>query len=75
MVRSSKRSPRQSARPLARARPHAVDQPDPIEREFLELWLGISRLRERVLGDGTTRSRRRKRKALPSDRKGSGQAA
>lgn len=75
MVRSSKFSPRQSTRPLARALPRAADQPDLIERDFLELWLGISRLRERVLGDGTARTRRRKRKILPRPRKGSGQAA
>jgi len=76
MVRSSKRSSRQSARPIARALLHAVDPPDLIEREFLELWLGISRLRERVLGEGgAKRPPARKRKPSAGSRKAGGQAA
>lgn len=76
MARSSKSISRQSARPVARPARQAVDHPDPIEREFLELWLGISRLRERVLGErGVQPVRVRKGKSPAINRKARGQAA
>ncbi len=76
MVRSSKSRPRRSARVAARAPQKALGQPDPIEREFLELWLGISRLRAYVLDErGTLPARARKRKTLAANRKPSGQVA
>ena len=76
MANSIKTISRQSARPVAGGIHQSLDQPDLIEREFLELWLGISRLRERVLGRGNRKPMSaRKRKAAAGNRRARGRPA
>jgi len=68
MAISAKTVLAQPARPNAPAVPGGNDGPDPIEEEFLGLWLGISRLRERVLGERALRQAHARKRArrLPS---------
>ncbi len=77
MAISAKSDLTQLARPAARTVTGCNGRPDAIEREFLGLWLGISRLREQVLGDYFPQSgRARARVGRPrAGRKSRGHAA
>jgi hypothetical protein len=76
MARSAKKNLTQSRAPVASRAAGRKPRPDAIEREFLRLWLTMSRLREQVLRDFRRPSARRQPRAAPARRKKSrGRAA